>query len=392
MNKYLSAVLFSFLTAGLFLIHSSSAQEGQFPALAKQIFNTSVHVKPGDVVVVSGGQRTIPLMESIAIEAVKAGGLVQMFLNTDRLTRAINADVPEQYLKQEPRYLVDWVKDVDVWIGLPDVDDSAAVVAGVSQQRLDEINRAGSIFGNTLNSAKLRFLGVNFPSKADAVLFQIPYDDLEKMHWDAVNTDYREILEKGESLRRMLEHSKSVRITSAKGTDLTFSVDGRPVSVDAGIVTDEKTQAKVFGSRAVTLPGGSVYVAPIETSGKGKVFSERERCRPDVQLVNASFDVEGGRIAHFQAESGGPCYEETMAGYSGPKDVLGTVSIGLNPALKVSENYRPDAAAGMVWIGFGNNEIYGGKNTQPGGFSFPVIHATVQVDGKTVVKDGQIVF
>jgi hypothetical protein len=81
-----------------------------------------------------------------------------------------------------------------------------------------------------------------------------------------------------------------------------------------------------------------------------------------------------------------------MAAYSGPKDVLGSVSIGLNPALKVSEDYRPLAAAGMVWISFGNNEIYGGKNLQPGGFTFPVTNATVEIDGKTVIRDGHLVF
>lgn len=376
----------------LFFVGVSSAQDSQFPALAKQIVNTSVRVKPGDVVVINGGQNTIPLMEDIGIEAAKAGGMVQMFLNTDRLARAINADVPEEYLKQQPKYVADWIKDVDVWIALPDVEDSAAVIAGVPAQRLAEMNKAGEVVASALNSSKLRLLFVNFPTKSDAVLFHIPYAELEKMHWDGVNADYRQISEKGNSLGQMLEHSKTVRITSAKGTDLTFSLAGRSVVVDAGMVTEEKSRAKFFGNRAVALPGGTVSFAPLEASGRGKVFAIRERCRPDVQLVGASFDVQSGKITNFRAESGGDCYQESVAGYSGPKDMLGSVSIGLNPALKVSEDYRPDAAAGMVWISFGNNELLGGNNVQPGGFTFPVTNATVEIDGKTVVKDGQLVF
>jgi aminopeptidase len=157
----------------LFFVGVSSAQEGQFPALAKHVVNTSVRVKPGDVVVVNGGQNTIPLMEDIAIEAAKAGGMVQMFLNTDRLARAINADVPEQYLKQEPKYFVDWIKDVDVWIALPDVEDSAAVIAGVPAQRLAEMNKAGEVVSSALNSSKLKLLVINFPTKSDAVLYHL---------------------------------------------------------------------------------------------------------------------------------------------------------------------------------------------------------------------------
>jgi aminopeptidase len=368
------------------------AQDNQFPALAKKVVDTSVAVKPGDVVVVYGGPHTVPLMEDIAIEAAKAGGLVQMMINTDRVARAINADVPEQYLKQQPKYLVDWIKDVDVWIALPDLEDYPATIAGVSQERLAELNKSGEIVTDALNRSKLKFLYINFPTKSDAVLFHIPYPELEKMHWDAVDADYHQISDKGNSLKEMLEHSKNVHITSAKGTDLTFSLQGRTVIVDAGIVTAAKSGAEVFQNRAVTLPGGLVSFAPIETSGKGKVYAIRERCRPDVQLVGASFDVQDGKITNFKAEGGGSCFQETMASYGGPKDMLGSVSIGLNPALKVSNDYRPDAAAGMVWLSFGNNELLGGENNQPGGFTFPVTNATVDIDGKVVIKDGQLVF
>jgi aminopeptidase len=321
-----------------------------------------------------------------------AGGMVQMLINTDRVARAINADVPEKYLKQQPTYLVDWIKGVDVWIAMPDLEDYPATIAGVSQERLAEINKSGEIVLGALNSSKLRFLFIDFPNKADALLYQVPYPELEKMHWDAVNADYRQISDKGNQLKEMLEHSSKVRITSPTGTDLTFSLHGRPVIVDAGIVTQAKSPGNVFQYRAVTLPGGVLSFAPLETSGEGKVFAIRERCRPDVQLVGASFDVRDGKIANFKAESGGECYQETMASYSGPKDILGSVSIGLNPAMKVTEHYRPNAAAGMVWLSFGNNELLGGKNNQPGGFNFPVNKATVDIDGKTVIRDGELAF
>jgi aminopeptidase len=370
----------------------ASAQDTRFPTLAKRIVGSSVKVKPGDVVVVYGGQHTIPLMEDVAIEAAKAGGMVQMLLNTDRLARAVNADVPEQYLSQQPKYLVDWIGDVDVWIGLPDTEDYPATVAGVPEQRLTEIDKASEIITDALNKAKVRLLFINFPSKADAELFHIPYSELENMHWNAVNADYEQIREKGNKLKQMLAHANQVRISSARGTDVTFSPGGREVVVDGGIVTEEKSQAKIFQNRAVTLPGGTVTFAPLETSGKGKIFSIRERCRPDVQLIGASFDVQAGKITNFHAQSGADCYQKMMAAYAGPKDMLGSVSIGLNPALKVSEDYRPTAAAGMVWVNFGNNELLGGNNKEAGSWGFPITEATVEIDGKTVIKGGQLAF
>ena len=85
-----------------------------------------------------------------------------------------------------------------------------------------------------------------------------------------------------------------------------------------------------------------------------------------------------------------------MAAYSGPKDMFGSFSIGLNPALKVIEDggdYRPSDAAGMIYVGIGDNQMLGGSNKVQGqgGYGFPIVKATVAIDGKVVVKDGQLV-
>ena len=66
-----------------------------------------------------GGKHTIELMEAVAIESEKAGGLVQMFLESDRVARAAFTEMPEQYLDQKPTYLADWYKRTTVYIGMP---------------------------------------------------------------------------------------------------------------------------------------------------------------------------------------------------------------------------------------------------------------------------------
>jgi leucyl aminopeptidase (aminopeptidase T) len=50
------------------------------------------------------------------------------------------------------------------------------------------------------------------------------------MEWDAMSLDYRPIAEQGEKLKKMIEASKVVKITSASGTSLTFSIGNRSVS------------------------------------------------------------------------------------------------------------------------------------------------------------------
>ena len=161
-------------------------------------------------------------------------------------------------------------------------------------------------------------------------------------------------------------------------------------------MTDEKAKSKDFVTRVVSLPGGDIFAAPIETSANGKVVVPRDQCQFK-PLTQESFEFVQGHIEHFKAESGGDCYAKWMAPYDGPKDVFGYFQIGLNPDARVMESpgdYRPANAAGLVYIGVGDNQLLGGANkvTGGGGFSFPIVNATVTIDGKTVVQDGKLTF
>lgn len=46
----------------------------------------------------------------------------------------------------------------------------------------------------------------------------------------------------------------------------------------------------------------------------------------------------------------------------------------------------------MVWIAVGDNGLMGGTNKRRGSMCLPLVKATVEIDGKVVVKDGQLVF
>jgi aminopeptidase len=372
------------------VIAAASAQDN-LDQLANRIVNSSARIKPGQVVVVAGGKHTVPVMEAVASEAQKAGGMVTMFLNSDRLIRSRLAEAPEKYLEQEPRFIAEWLKHIDVWIALPPVEDPKSVFADIPEPRLAKNAKAGRVIDDMLNSSRVRGVFIGYPTPELARSLNIDSAALQKMHWAAVNADYQQISDKGNRLKDMLSGAK-VRVTSPSGTDLTFSVGNRPVILDDGIATEQKSKAKLVVARSISLPGGQVYVAPNETSANGKVAIPRTLCKFQ-PLVNATFRLKDGKLEDFRAEDGASCFEQTIAAYAGPKDRFGYFSIGLNPELKVVENpgdYRPSRAAGMVWIGVGDNRLLNGANNTEGGFTFPIANATVELNGKAVVKDGTL--
>lgn len=369
-----------------------AAQDTAFAQLAHRIVTTSAGVKPGEVVVLQGGTHTIPFLEALAIEVQKAGGFANIFLGSERVAKSQYVEVPDRFLAQPPTFFADWLKHIDVWIGLPNFADPASFYRDIPESRFAIANKAGNMINDMINAAPVRLISVGYPTRHDAASYHVGFDAFQRMHWDAVNADYARVAQVGAALKRRLQGAKLVRITAPSGTDLQFTVGNRPIFVDAGIVTAENAKSKVFLDRIASLPGGSVFFAPIETSVNGRVVVPRDDCKRK-PLLGASYQFKDGKLTSFGAQTGAECVREIMNTYSGTSQVFGSVSIGLNPALHVIEkggDYRPANAAGLVTLGFGQNDLLGGSNKDVGGFGFPVTHATVEVDGVVLVRDGHL--
>jgi len=362
--------------------------------LAQRIVRTSAGVKPGEVVLIRGGEHFLPLMEAIGLEAQKSGAHVTLLPESEKLLRHRYAEVAEEHLEHGRHFFAEWLKQVDVYIILPLAPDVEPIIGDVPETRIAKIRKANQVFLQMLNEAKLRTIYVEYPSERTAKVYGLDFATYEKMHWAAVHADYQKIADTGTKIKNLLEKANTVWITSPSGTDVSLSLKGRPVVLIDGIVTQEEAQAKYARMRRAHLPGGSISFAPVETSANGRVIVPRDECRSG-RLTGVRFDFKGGKIENFQAEKGADCYAESMAPYAESRNVIGEIWIGLNPQLRVIEegeaDFRPLEGAGIVWIQTGRNNMIGGNNKEPGGWSFPITRATVQIDGTVVIRDGEIV-
>ncbi|MBS1681125.1 MAG: aminopeptidase [Bacteroidetes bacterium] len=381
-------------TAVLWLIATSAlSQQQSWSQLSKKIVD-NVGVQPGECVVISSGQHTIELAEAIAIESNLRGGFTTIFYNTDKITRSLYTDVAKEFLSITPTYFGEWIKHMDIYISLPNVENWRVVSQDVPEERMVLMNTARQKLFDGYNNSKVRGFSVAYPTPQAAAENSLDFAVYEKIIWNGMKADYKKIAAQGEALKKILMDSKIVKVTSPAGTNISFSVSGRKVLVRDGITTKEDATQKLISMRWATIPDGRVTVTAIENSANGQVVVPRDICRFE-PLTNIKFDVKSGRMQGIKADVGMSCFDKDFKANTGDKDVFAGFFIGLNPALTPMEDgadYRPENGAGVVHLQFGDNQLQGGKNISSFNWSFPIMNATVEIDGKVVVKDGKIVW
>jgi aminopeptidase len=386
----------------------ASAARAQAPAddardLASRVLAAAGGISPGEIVMLDGGLHTVPFMEAVAVEVMRAGGVPAVYVRTDRLSRA--------YFTERPGQLVAISDSADavlyghelgyasVFINFPQSEDSEALwqemSADTARMRLFTASwaRTQPRIDSLRNRSRARFVYVNYPPTRSATRRSgMDAAEFTRMQWSAVTTDQQRMTRAGRVIADLLERGRMMRITTANGTDLRIPLAGRPPAVNAGVMPAGFPAAQLASLRTVSLPGGQVSVAPLETGGAGRAVLRRSDCGGGT-LVNARFQLQAGRLVGFSADSGAACVTAYLSGNTTPADRIGYVLIGLNPglhAVAAGSGYFPWSGSGIVHLGIGNNADLGGNNSTPAGMAFAIVDATLEIDGQVVLREGRL--
>ena len=322
------------------------------PIWASNIIHTCMGVREGESVLVMVDEALAHVRDALLLEAAKAKPS-QMWSYT----------VPDAVrpFSELPAPLMRMLGEVDVAIALLGAID---------------VHREGPAFQNAVISSlqygKVRLAGGAF----------ITNDILEH----ELSADYEQIAARSHALADWLKGCSRVRVTSALGTDLTFSVEGRAWGWDTGIF-----RKPGFGN----LPSGEVFIAPLEDSAQGTLVLDKSL--PGLVIkepVRLSF--EGGRVVHLE---GGDEAQFLLSLLSeGERQangewcrVIGEFGIGTNPKARLLGNIMTDEkVVGTVHVALGRNDIFGGKNLAPVHLDGVVGQPSVWVDDRLLMEDGNV--
>jgi 2,5-dihydroxypyridine 5,6-dioxygenase len=197
--------------------------------------------------------------------------------------------------------------------------------------------------------------------------------------------------------------ARKVRVTSASGTDLTWSCGEYPVMTQWGFA-DERGHFDHWGA-------GHIHTFPNEGSAEGTVVFQPgdivilPYCRYVVDAVKLT--VREGHVVEIDGGLDAKLMRDWLdAGKSSGTDrdpyAVSHLGWGMNPqalwygiALNGDEPERSRAAArtfpGNFLFSTGPNSQGGGKRTTRGHYDVPMRDCTIALDGRVIVEAGRIV-
>lgn len=204
----------------------------------------------------------------------------------------------------------------------------------------------------------------------------------EEMACRAVAVDYGAMARRCEEVARALTSGERVRITTALGTDLTFSLAGRAGIPDTGILD----RPGAYGN----LPAGEGFVAPVEGTAEGTLVVDASLAGLGVLQEPVTLTLRGGSIAEVTGGAGAETFRKTLEGVGPAGRVLCELGVGTNDRAQVCGIVLEDEKVlGTVHIAFGNNVGFGGTNDVQFHVDGVITKPTLEVNGVTLIRDGK---
>jgi leucyl aminopeptidase (aminopeptidase T) len=331
------------------------------------------------------------LLGALVVAVSKAGGQPTVEVSIPEANKRAVMETPIEHLKLTPTYGLMQSRVVDCFISTGSTQNPQ-LFADVPEDRMAALRQASQPLNEAFKRVHFRSLSLGqtggIPTKAYAASKGADYQELLAMFWSALDANYQQMKSTGEFIATQFKPGSRIKLTSKAGTDITFQVANIPARINCG---QSSENISASGPAQVWLPAGETYACTDPVSASGIVVVPTMSFRGH-EIKNLKLTFKNGKITNLKADQNGAILQESLDMSTGEKDALSLVDVGLNPnchPLKGSEYYSWEMA-GMVSIGTGNNSWAGGNVESDIGLSFHLANATLSVDGKMIVDNGQL--
>ena len=329
-------------------------------------------------------------MESIAVEVAKRGGFPHLILSSPTVGKRILTEASVEYLGRPDAMAIAELKHTDVSIVLSTNEDPT-LLSKVPEERVALARKSGEAFNKAYYVRPLRSVVLGNPAMPTATLARyhgVPLADMESQFWTAVNTPPSVLAENAGKVKKALTAGRKIRIKTAAGTDLQPRA-GRWEG--HGQRRQDSPRTPVNAPKEIWLPAGEVYTTPKASSVNGTVMVPMVDYR-GIKIKDLKLVFKAGKVTSIEASQNAEALKQALAQSSGDKDIFSFLDIGVNPNNRMFKNsdYCTWTMAGMVIIGIGSAPWSETPNQSDFSQSFFIPHATLEIDGTAIVKEGKL--
>ena len=178
---------------------------------------------------------------------------------------------------------------------------------------------------------------------------------------------------------------RQVHLTSPRGTDLRFSIEGRT----ANVLTNVPDPGQL-----APVPDTEVNVVPVTGSAEGTLIADASVPYLGIGVLDEPVIcyVEEGYITRME---GGPQADKLREHLESFADRhcfnVAELGVGLNPNARLTgEMLEDEGVLGTIHIGIGTSHTLGGEIMAPTHYDLLMWEPTIEVDGKVIQRDKDI--
>lgn len=361
-----------------------------FAKISKHIARDNCRIRPGETVLLRARADAQNYAEIIATEIARAGGHPLILAANDELRLRLENETPYEQLENAPRHLLELYRQSDVIIAI----DSNWRNPLLSRQSLPDRSAAvqkrhRSVMEVMYGGADRRVIVTDYPTLEQAKFFGIDFEKYHLLFWRAVEVPPKEIRERARKVYERVRNVKEIRVTTAKGADLRFSLEGREIHVDDGILGYPGASD---GPLIANVPAGEVYVAPVEDSVNGRIVLDRIFIQ-GVEIIDLELTFKDGQGTLVGARKGFEEFSDFVKAGGGDTLKIGEFGVGLNPAVveAYGSTLTDEKMTGTIHLALGENRFFGGKNSCTYHKDMLVFEPRVVADGVVIMEKGALV-
>lgn len=197
-----------------------------------------------------------------------------------------------------------------------------------------------------------------------------------------MTSDLEEIRRRSWALATGLNRATEARITCPHGSDLRVGLEERMATADGG----ELGSRGAFGN----LPCGEGFIAPVIEETEGVLVVDGSIAEVGLLDTPTALTVREGRLVEATGPDGSRLLE-LLTAHGAEATSVAELGIGTNEEAILTGNILEDEKIlGTCHLAFGASAAIGGTVQVPVHLDCVVLEPTIELDGETVVRGGEL--